>query len=322
MPKKVAVIYGGYSEESEISRSSAKAVFNAISSAFEAYLVHISPDHWDCEINSNSYPINKSDFTVSLDGKKLSFDAVFNAIHGDPGENGKLAAYFDLLNIPQSSCSFEVSSLTFSKWQCNQVLKSLGFYVSESYLVLNSTPSIANEELVSLGLPFFLKPNKNGSSFGISKIKSRDEISSALQTIFEMDTEAIAEKLLVGTEVTCGVYSINGEIHSLPVTEIVSENEYFDYQAKYEGASDEITPARITPELTKNVQETAKDVYEKMSLSGLVRIDFILNDDLPYIIEINTVPGMTEESIIPKQLNEAGISPNQFFVDLMNNILD
>ncbi len=317
MRKIIGIIYGGNSEESDISKGSAQQVMNALSINYETYLIRVLGDEWTCEIEGKKVSLDKNDFSLPLGEEIVQFDAVFNAIHGDPGENGKMAAYFNMIGMSHSSCDFDAASLTFSKWQCNQVLKSLGFDVSDSYLITASDPKVHAHQIDALGFPFFLKPNKNGSSFGISKIKSREEIEPALKTIFSMDEEAIAEKLITGTEVTCAVYTQNGNVKTLPLTEIVSENEYFDYQAKYEGASQEITPARIDENQTHHIQSISVDIYKKMGLKGLVRIDYMIQNQTPVIIEINTVPGLSRESIVPKQLGVAGIDVADYFSDLL-----
>lgn len=302
--KNIAVVAGGYSSEYHISIKSAQTIMNHLpKDYYDPYLVVISKDAWKVEKDQTTYPIDREDFSFVVDGRKINFDCAYITIHGTPGEDGKLQGYFDMIGVPYTSCNATVSAITFNKWYNNQVLLNNGFSCAQSMILRNPNHGYAAKEIVErLGLPCYVKPNDGGSSFGISKVKEEGEILSAIEKAFEEGKEVVIEANMQGREVTCGAYAYQGKIYALPITEIVSHKEYFDYQAKYEGLSDEITPARISDELTQLVQETTVKAYQVMNLRGIIRIDFILKNDKPHIIEINTAPGMSPESIIPQQV--------------------
>jgi D-alanine-D-alanine ligase len=259
------------------------------------------------------YPINKSDFTVKIKDKKIQFDCVFNTIHGTPGENGLLQAYLDLVGIPQTSCGFYQAALTFNKRDLISVLKPYGIKTALNYF-LNQGDEVEVEEIINkVGLPCFVKANKAGSSFGITKVKAAEDLEQAVKIALKEDDEVIIESFLDGTEVSVGVIMYKGKILALPVTEIVSENEFFDYEAKYLGKSEEITPARISKEQTKKVQNLAKLIYSKLKMKGFTRSEFIFHNDEPHFIEMNTTPGLSEASILPQQAENAKISLPQLF---------
>ncbi len=315
MKKNVAIAMGGYSSEYRISINSGNVVYkNLDREKYNPYRVHILQKEWFViGENDEPYPINRSNFTVTIDGKLITFDCVFNTIHGTPGENGLLQAYLELLDIPQTSCDFYQSALTFNKRDLISVLKPYGIKTAVNYF-LNKGDEVEPDEIVEkVGLPCFVKANKAGSSFGITKVKQKEDIIRATKFAFKEDDEVIIESFLDGTEVSVGVIMYNGEITALPVTEIVSENEFFDYEAKYLGKSQEITPARISEEQTKKVQEIAKLIYKKLKMKGFSRSEFIFHNDEPHFIEMNTNPGLSEASILPQQAQAAGITLPELF---------
>lgn len=315
MKKKVAIIYGGYSEEWIISEKSAKVVLNHLDKkVYTPYLVRISRDGWYVSSTNLPININKNDFSFQDEDKVVSFDVVFNAIHGTPGEDGKLQGYFDSLDIPYTSAGVLPSSLTFSKSFCNGFLRQFEDVNIASSVVIQKNETVdENEIIMKVGLPCFVKPNNGGSSFGITKVTEKSELKNALSIALKNDTEAVIEQYINGREFGSGVYQHQGEITALPITEIVSENDFFDYQAKYEGASKEITPAEIEDSLKVLMQETTKKVFARLNLRGMSRVDYIVQDGKPFLIEVNTIPGLSEESILPQQVAAAGMSLKDFF---------
>ena len=313
--KNVAIVMGGYSSEYKISLTSGNVVFNNINrNKFNPYRIHVFKEKWVyVDENDAEFPIDKNDFSVTVDGTKINFDVVFNAIHGTPGEDGLLQAYFELLNIPQTSCDYYQAALTFNKRDMLSVLKPYGIKTAESFY-LNLGDEINVESILAkVGLPCFVKPNKSGSSFGISKVKKREEFLPAIENAYKEDDEIIIESFLDGTEVSVGVINYKGTITVLPITEIVSENDFFDYEAKYLGKSKEITPARISDELKVKIETVAKRAYEVLKMKGFSRSEFIIVNNEPHMLEMNTIPGLTTESILPQQAREAGISLPELF---------
>ncbi len=316
--KNIAIVMGGYSSEVEISLKSGNVVYqNLDKTKYNCYKVHILKEKWVLVENNQEYPINKHDFSAEIDGKKITFDCVFNAIHGTPGEDGKLLAYFDLLGIKHTSAPFYQMALTFNKRDCLSVVKAYGIKTAKS-LYFNQGDTISEDKIIeTLGLPCFVKPNGAGSSFGISKVNKKEELIPAIEKAYKEDNEILIESFLDGTEVSIGVIEYKGAIKVLAPTEIVSENDFFDYEAKYEGKSQEITPARISKKQLQNLNATAKKVYEVLNMSGFSRSEFIFIGDEPYFLEMNTVPGMTEASLLPQQAKYAGIS----LADLFDNAI-
>ncbi|WP_374540019.1 D-alanine--D-alanine ligase [Flavobacterium sp.] len=311
----VAIIMGGYSSEYKISLTSGNVVYNHLDATkYNAYRIHIFKDKWVyVDKNEQEFPINKNDFSVEVQGSKITFDVVFNAIHGTPGEDGLMQAYFELLNIPQTSCDYYQAALTFNKRDLLSVLKPYGIKTATSFYLNNGDSIDITKIIETVGLPCFVKPNKSGSSFGISKVKSIEDLLPAIENAYKEDNEIIIESFLDGTEVSVGVINFKGQIKVLPITEIVSENDFFDYEAKYLGKSQEITPARISAEIQAKVEATAKKAYEVLKMSGFSRSEFIIVNGEPHMLEMNTIPGLTTESILPQQAREAGISLNELF---------
>lgn len=320
MKKNIAIIMGGFSNEYQISLKSGNVVYETLNAEkYKAFRIHIFMDRWVFVNDAGiEFPIDKNDFSVTLDGNKIEFDCVFNAIHGSPGEDGFMQGYLELLNIPQTSCSMYQAALTFNKRDCLSVLKPYGIKTAVSYY-LNLGDEIKEDDIINkVGLPCFVKANKAGSSFGISKVSKKEQLKDAIDVAFKEDDEIIIEEFLDGTEVSVGVISWRGKTKVLPITEIVSENDFFDYEAKYEGKSQEITPARISKEQQEKVKKVANQVYEILKLTGFSRSEYIFKDGEPHLLEVNTVPGLTKESILPQQAEEAGIS----LVDLFANAIE
>lgn len=320
----VAIVMGGYSSEYQISLKSGNVVYDNINSEkYKVYRIHILLQKWVYVADNNDeYPINKHDFSVNVDGEMVTFDVVFNAIHGTPGEDGLLQAYFELLKIPHTSCDYYQAALTFNKRDLLSVLKPYGIKTATSFYLNKGDTIHPNEIIDKVGLPCFVKPNKSGSSFGISKVKSASELLPAIDIAYQEDNEIIIESFLDGTEVSVGVINYQGKTKVLPMTEIVSENDFFDYEAKYLGKSQEITPARIPETSRKKVEQVAQKAYEVLKMKGFSRSEFILVDGEPYMLEMNTVPGLTNESILPQQAREAGISLPQLFENAIEQALN
>ena len=315
MKKKIAIAMGGYSSEYRISINSGNIVYDNLNrELYEPYRVHILQSEWFVVAeNGTPYPINKSNFTVTINDELIIFDCVFNTIHGTPGENGLLQAYLELLNIPQTSCDMYQAALTFNKRDLISVLKPYGVKTATNFFLDKGEQVDEHEIVEKVGLPCFVKANRAGSSFGVTKVNQVEEMIPAIQTAFAEDDEIIIESFLNGTEVSVGVITYKNEILALPVTEIVSENEFFDYEAKYLGKSQEITPARISEEDTKKVQDISRMIYRKLKMKGYTRSEFIFHEGQPYFLEMNTTPGLSQASILPQQAKAAGIDLQELF---------
>jgi D-alanine-D-alanine ligase len=319
MPLAIAIIMGGYSSEYQISIKSGNVVYDCLRNQnYECYRIHILKDKWVyVDPHTNEIPVDKSDFTITIGDKKILFDCVFNAIHGSPGEDGYIQAYLNLLNIPHTSCGMYQAALTFNKRDCLSVLKPYGILMADSYHLNAGDPIDTAAIITTVGLPCFVKANRAGSSFGVSKVFKEEDLDQAIKIAFKEDDEIIIESFLEGTEVSVGVLRFKGELLVLPITEIVSENDFFDYEAKYLGKSQEITPARISEKEAQKVGTVTKSIYELLKLDGFSRSEFIFKNGEPHLLEINTVPGLTRESILPQQATEAGIS----LADLFDNAI-
>ncbi|MFL0113206.1 D-alanine--D-alanine ligase [Tenacibaculum maritimum] len=320
MKKTIAIVMGGYSSEVEISLKSGNVVYHHLNKElYTPYRVLIFIEKWVAlDDQGNEYAIDKNDFSFSLGNQKIIFDCVFNAIHGAPGENGALLAYFDLIGMKHTSAPFYQMALTFNKRDCLSAVKQYGIPTATA-VYLNKGEAINITKIIDkVGLPCFVKPNNSGSSFGISKVHKAAEMLPAIEKAFQEDREILIESFLDGKEVSVGVIQYEGATKVLPITEIISENDFFDYEAKYEGKSKEITPAQLTQETTQKVQEIAKKVYTALNMRGFSRSEYILVDGVPHFLEMNTVPGMTEESILPQQAKAANIS----LADLFGNAIE
>ena len=314
---------GGYSSEYEISLNSGQVVYETLDTVkYNAYKIHIFKDKWVCVTDDNTeIPVDKNDFSIIENNQKINFDCVFNAIHGTPGEDGYMQGYLELLNIPHTSCGMYQAALTFNKRDCLSALKPYGIHTATSYFV-NLGDTVNEDKIIAkVGLPCFVKANKAGSSFGISKVYKKEEFKKALEIAFKEDDEVIIESFLDGTEVSVGVITYKGEIIVLPITEIVSNNDFFDYKAKYLGESQEITPARLTEDQEQKVRSLAKKVYTVLKMKGFSRSEFIFKDGEPHLLEVNTVPGLTKASILPQQAAKAGISMSDLFENAIEESL-
>lgn len=307
MKLNIAAISGGFSSEKVISEKSIKTIIKHLdASKYDSYHVSIDKSDWVCLHEDRSYKIDRSNFSVPE--LSLKFDFAFIMIHGTPGEDGLLQAYFDLLGIRHSTCNHQMSTLTFDKWACNNVLRALGYNCAKSRL-LRSDESYSKERLIdTLGLPVFVKPNDGGSSFGISRVNKIEDLDAAISKARSEGTSCVIESFIEGYEVTVGAYRDENDIVVLPITEIRTTNEFFDFGAKYSGESQEITPAQIPNEIAGKVNTIVYNIYKKLGLEGLIRIDFMINNDEPYLIEINAVPGFSEASIVPQQIRAAGMT--------------
>ena len=303
--KKVAVIEGGYSKEKAISIKSAKTVFDNLDrTKFNPTRVLIDENEWTAYDEEGKYSIDKNDFSFVKNGTKHNFEYAFIVIHGTPGEDGKLQGYLDMIGVPYNTSSAAIMALTFQKFHCNQFLKNFGVNVAEAVLIKSQDVIDERQIIDKVKLPCFVKPTDGGSSFGVTKVKAKEELNNAIESAFEYGSEVIVEENIEGREVTCGVYRDNEGIKALPITEIISENEYFDYDAKYHGKSKEVTPAELTDLMTTQIQSLTKEVYGILGMKGIVRMDYIVNDGgIPFLIEINSVPGMSKESIVPQMVS-------------------
>ncbi len=323
MKKIIGVASGGYTSERGISKKSGQVVFDALSeSNFNRFQIDIALDKWTvADTEGNQYPLNKGDFSFEINNQKHHFDFVVNMIHGAPGENGQLAGYLELLNIPHSSCDSAMAALTYDKRNCLAVANDYGI-PSAKRLRLDQGVAIDPDLIVAtLGLPCFVKANRAGSSFGVYKVKHKEELAPAIEGAFKEDDQILIEAALIGREITVGVLEWQGEIMVLPITEIISENDFFDYEAKYEGKSQEITPAKLPKEWEDSAKAMAKDIYLKLGLKGITRSEFIFQDGIPHLLEINTIPGMTLQSIIPQQAAAADISLPALISGIINSNL-
>ncbi len=321
---KIAVVCGGYSDEKTISAKSADVVIEALeTSEYEVYRVWIDEVEWSLQHKNEVYPIDKNDFSVLLGDEKLKFDAVFNTIHGVPGENGLLQGYFDLLNVPYNSSGVYASSISFNKAACNKLLRQFGVKSAEAYILHAGEHYLESELIEKVGLPCFVKPNASGSSIGISRVNEASELKAAIEMAFAEDDLVLVEEFLDGTEITCGVVEREGKPYALAVTEIVVEKEFFDYEAKYHHkGTQEITPARISEADYEACMRLSEKIYTWLDCKGIVRPDFILNKKGLFLIEVNTTPGLSSASLIPQMAEYTGLSLSEFFAEAVRLTLD
>ena len=306
---------GGYSNEAEVSLKSGSVVINHLDkSKYKGFAVHITKEKWEyVNDNNERFSIDKNDFSVNVNGKKITFDCVFNAIHGTPGEDGYLQAYLKLIGIPLTGCSMYASALTFNKRDMLSVLKPYGIPCAKSFSLNKGDIFNTSEIIEKVGIPCFVKANKSGSSLGVYKVNEENQLSEAIENAFEYDNEILIESYLKGTEVSVGVITYKGETIVLPITEIIPDKDFFDYEAKYLGKSQEITPARISEELKEKVNTVALRIYKLLQMKGFSRSEFIIVDNIPHLLEMNTTPGLSEASILPQQARAAGISLSELF---------
>ena len=320
MKKNVAVIMEGFSSESDVSVKSGHTVMQHLpKNKYNPYAIHITKDAWYMKDETGEYPVDKNDFSVMKNGDKISFDVVFNAIHGTPGEDGAILPYFEMLGIPHTSAAFDKMALTFNKKNTIAVLRSYGVPTGKSIFVHKNDSIDLKQIEKEIGFPLFVKPNRAGSSFGISKVYNKEEMMPAIEKAFKEDKEIIIEEFLDGREFSVGVIKYKGKTKVLPITEIISENDFFDYEAKYLGKSQEITPADIPAAIENKIAETAQKVYEVLDLKGISRAEYIVVGGTPFFIEINMVPGLTEASIFPQQAAAANIPLSELFDNAIQN---
>jgi len=325
MKKNIALVTGGYSGESVISYKSAETMRNNLDPGrWNCYLIDIHPDGWFyVDDNGGRSPVDKNDFSITVRDKRIHFDAVLVGLHGSPGEDGKLQGYFDCLNIPYTSCDAATSALTFNKRYTVAVAAFAGIPVARSMHLFRHAPVHADEVLAQLKLPVFVKPNNGGSSLGMSKVSQPADMQAALDKAFQVDIQVLVEEAIIGREFTIGVFRSAGKLITLPITEIVSKNEFFDYEAKYQGASEEITPAQVDEPVAEQVRAEARKAYEVFNCRGVVRMDFIYEARAgkPFLLEINTVPGQSEASIVPQQVRAMGWTLREFYSALLDEAL-
>ena len=322
MKKKIALVQGGYSSEHEVSVKSAANVYSNIDkNLFDVYNVLLRPDSWSLELDGDVVEIDKSDFSFVNNGSKVKFDLALIMIHGNPGENGLLQAYFELIGLKYTGCSSMVSSLIFDKFACKAFLASTSVNLAKDILLRKGDSFSVKEIIENLGLPLFVKPNDGGSSFGITKVKKEEDLPKAIDDAFNEGETIILEEFISGREMTCGVFAADNKVKALPVTEIISDNEYFDYQAKYLGASKEICPANISSSIFERIQEVTEKIYKYTGCKGIVRMDYIVRGEDVYFLEINPIPGMTNASLVPQQLRVANINIENLFSKLIEEAL-
>jgi D-alanine-D-alanine ligase len=314
--KTVGLFCGGFSSEFEISMKSAQTIMDHFPDSWAIVKIEVTRDGWFAHTGSGKTGFSMETLSFLADGKETKIDIGLIYIHGNPGENGKLQAYFDMKGLPYVNSGALASELSFDKWYCNQFLSKFGVKVAESIFLTSRNAVSEAEILETLGLPCFVKPSDSGSSFGISRVNKAEELAAALDKAFKEGGTVIVESFLKGTEVTCGVYRRKNGLHALPLTEIASENEFFDYEAKYLGKSQEITPARIADEVRDKVWEVAKKCYGLLQLKSISRIDFMIVNNEPYVIEVNTTPGFSPASIVPQMLKADTISITDFWKEI------
>jgi D-alanine-D-alanine ligase len=318
MKKNIAVVWGGYSSEKVVSEKSAEGISSFIDKdRYNIYKVRIDRESWMVEYNNDFIPVDKNDFSFVANEEKIVFDFVYNTIHGTPGEDGLLQGYFDMLGIPYSNCGVLASAITFNKYTSNNFLKNFGIKVADSIL-LRKGDNIDIEAIeAQLGLPVFVKPNVGGSSFATNKVKDAAKMMEAINESFIEAPEVIIESFVKGVEVTCGCFETEKGLTVLPLTEVVTQNEFFDYGAKYLGEVEEITPARISEELTHKIQSLTKQIYKLIGAKGIIRADYIIREESPVLLEVNTTPGMTTTSFIPQQVKAAGLEMKNVMTEII-----
>ena len=325
MKKNIAIVAGGDSSEVVVSLKSAAGLYSFMDKErYNLFIVTIVGQTWQVEwSDTEKIAIDKNDFSFLQNGVKTNFDFAYITIHGTPGENGILQGYFDLIGLPYSCCGVLAAAITFNKFTCNQYLKGFGVKVSES-LVLRAGQTVSDEEVAQkIGFPCFVKPNVGGSSFGVTKVKSIEQVQPAIALAFAEGAEVMVEAFMAGTEITCGVYKTKTKSHVFPITEVVSENEFFDFDAKYKGQVQEITPARISDALTERVHKLTSAIYDILGCKGIVRIDYIISEgDVINLLEVNTTPGMTATSFIPQQIAAAGMDIKDVMTEIIENELN
>ncbi len=322
MKRTIAIVCGGETSEIVVSLRSAQGIYSFIDKEkYNLYIVEMEGLRWEvCLPDGGKVPVDRNDFSFMLGAEKVKFDFAYITIHGTPGEDGRLQGYFDMLHIPYSCCGVLAAALTYDKFACNQYLKAFGVRIAES-LLLRQGQSVSDEDVMEkIGLPCFIKPSLGGSSFGVTKVKTKEQIQPAISKAFEEAQEVLIEAFMDGTEITCGCYKTKDKSVVFPITEVVTHNEYFDYDAKYNGQVDEITPARIADSVRDRVQSLTSAIYDILGAYGIIRVDYIITaGDKINLLEVNTTPGMTATSFIPQQVRAAGLDIKDVMTDIIEN---
>lgn len=321
--KNIGIVYGGYSSEIVVSKKSAEGIKSFMDTTrYKVFPVLITREKWVVKYDDQEIPIDKNDFTFNPDGEKTAFNCLYITIHGTPGENGLLQGYLDMMNIPHTTCDVLPSALTFDKFTCNTYLKSFGVAVADSFLLRKGRSYNVEDIQEKVGIPCFVKPNAGGSSFGISKVKTPEELKPAIEKAFEESDEVLVEGFMEGTEVTCGIYKTTEKDVVMPLTEVISKNEFFDYEAKYNAEkADEITPARISEELTDKIQKITSLIYDILNCKGIARMDYIITKEKIFLLEVNTTPGMTPTSFIPQQVEAMGKTMKEVITEVIEDAI-
>ena len=322
--KNIAIIAGGNSSEYEVSMKSGKNIYDEVDeNRYNKYLVVLKERDWHVEIGEEKFPVDKNDFSFTRDGEKILFDFAYITIHGVPGENGLLQGYLDMMGVPYGCCNVLASALTFDKHTCNTYLKSYGVNVADSVMLIRGMTYDVNEIINEVGLPCFVKPNAEGSSFGVTKVKEAAQLEDALKKAFALCREVLIETFIDGTELTCGVVKAGDMDITMPIAEVVPKNEFFDFEAKYDPTkSDEIIPARISPELTNRIKTLSSMIYDILRCEGIIRVDYIVRDDEIFMLEVNTTPGMTSNSFVPKMVRAMGGTLREVLTKIIDNKLN
>ena len=324
LKRTIAIVCGGNSSEYGVSLRSAQGLYSFFDKEkYNVYIVVIKGNRWEANLNDGTTtPIDKNDFSFKENGKLVMFDYAYITIHGTPGENGILQGYFELIHLPYSTSGVLVEALTFAKFVLNQYLRSYGVSVAESLLIRKGYEELVSDDEIEerIGMPCFVKPAADGSSFGVSKVKNKDQLAPAIRKAMMESPEVMVESFLEGTEITQGIYKTKEKTVLLPITEVVTSNEFFDYDAKYNGQVDEITPARISEELTERVGKITSHIYDILHCNGIIRIDYIISKEGKIsMLEVNTTPGMTATSFIPQQVRAAGLDIKDVLTDIVEN---
>ena len=322
--KNIAIIAGGNSSEYEVSMKSGKNIYDEVDeNRYNKYLVILKGRDWHVEIGEKKYPVDRNDFSFTRDGEKILFDFAYITIHGVPGENGLLQGYLDMMGVPYGCCNVLASALTFDKHTCNTYLKSYGVNVADSVMLIRGMTYDVNEIINEVGLPCFVKPNAEGSSFGVTKVKEAAQLEDALKKAFALCREVLIETFIDGTELTCGVGKAGDMDIAMPIAEVIPKNEFFDFEAKYDPTkSDEIIPARISPELTNRIKTLSSMIYDILRCEGIIRVDYIVRDDEIFMLEVNTTPGMTSNSFVPKMVRAMGGTLREVLTKIIDNKLN
>lgn len=322
MKRTIAIVAGGDSSEFPVSLRSAQGLYSFMDKEkYTVYIVEMKGLCWEAVLpDGNKTAVDRNDFSFLLNGEKITFDFAYIIIHGTPGENGLLQGYFDLLHIPYSTCDVLASALTFNKFALNHYLQGFGIRISESLLVRKGSDISDQDVIEKIGLPCFIKPNEGGSSFGVTKVKTAEQIRPAIEKAMHESDEVMVEAFMAGTEITCGCYKTRTKEVVFPITEVVSKNEFFDYAAKYDGESQEITPARLDDDTTRRVKTLTSAIYDILGCEGIIRVDYIITEGGKInLLEVNTTPGMTATSFIPQQVRAAGLDMKDVLTDIIEN---